>query len=101
MFGRQELQIHRRGNLLILNHTNYTHSDSVQNRSVVNDMKYNNHDKNNRCSVIFVSLESYALVKKAILPHNGGITFYRTDGVYPPEYAGVLSFSFCVFISLF
>jgi hypothetical protein len=64
MFRRQELQIHRLGNLLILNHTNYTHSDSVQNRSVVNDMKYNNHDKNNRCSVIPVSLESYALVKK-------------------------------------
>jgi hypothetical protein len=64
MFRRQELRIHRRRNLLILNQTNYTHSDSVLKRTVVNKIKYNKHDNNNRYSARSVSLEMYALVKK-------------------------------------
>jgi hypothetical protein len=36
-----------------------------------------------------------------MLSHNGGITFYTKDGVYSPEYAGVIFLSFVYLYNYF
>jgi len=66
MFRRKELRIYRWGSLLSLNQTNCTHSDSVLRRTVVNKIKYNNHENKNGYSARSVSLEIYAIVKKPL-----------------------------------
>lgn len=49
-----------------INHSNCTHSDSVLKRTVVNKIKYDNHDNKNMYSARSVRLEIYAIVKKPL-----------------------------------